>query len=132
MIGQMISDEIVEQNADGALRFVVGQCRDCGTQSFPAALICTGCQSDDLSRITVAADGVVYSLTEVHVGPPQWHRPTRLAYVDLDVGLRVFGHWRGDVCIGSAVRASIGEVGTTPEGEPLLTYVFELREMADA
>jgi uncharacterized OB-fold protein len=132
MTSVLIPDQLIESDASGKVLFRTGKCRACGTASFPRSPICTGCQSTEIDDETVSSQGEVYSLTEVHVGPPEWHRPARLAYVDLDCGLRVFGHWSGNTAIGSTVFAQIAEVGTRPDGTTLLTYVFTPEESVDA
>lgn len=132
MTVELLSGDAVEETGGGGLRFVAGRCNACGTRSFPVSPVCSGCQSTDIGRQRLETGGTVYALTEVHVGPAEWHRPLRLAYVDLADGLRVFGHWRGGVGIGSRVRARLGEVGVNAEGKRLVTYIFEPEEMADA
>ncbi|MEJ8574254.1 Zn-ribbon domain-containing OB-fold protein [Microbaculum marinum] len=127
-----LAGDAVEDAGEGSIRFVTGQCQACGNRAFPMPPICSNCQSTDIVRKPVEAAGTVYSLTEVHVGPAEWHRPVRLAYVDLPDGLRVFGHWRGSVGIGTRVRARMGEVGKDAAGTHFTTYVFEPAEASDA
>lgn len=69
--------------------------------------------------------GVVYSLTNVHVGPQRWRKPFAVGYVDLDNGVRLFAHLRGAAAIGARVELRRGAIGVEADGTPVVGFVFE-------
>jgi benzoylsuccinyl-CoA thiolase BbsA subunit len=110
---------------DGAPVLIGGECSSCGLQTFPRSTVCSGCMSEEVAETQMPNLGVVYSLSTVHVGPPGWHKPFMLGYVDLPNNVRVFSHLRGDCKIGDKVTLDIGEVGRDINGTPITSFVFK-------
>jgi uncharacterized OB-fold protein len=108
-----------------APRLVAGKCKACGALSFPKAVVCPACLSQDIDGAHLASEGVLYSFATVHQAPRNWIVPYHLGYVDLTDGIRVLAHIEGEPKIGAKVRLGIGRVGTGADGTALMSYVFE-------
>jgi uncharacterized protein len=79
-------------------RFLLQQCKGCGSLRFPPGAICQSCPGGEAKWIEVCDKGTLYALTTVHVGPPPLMRdgPYARAIVDLDEGVRLIAEWHGD------------------------------------
>jgi uncharacterized OB-fold protein len=122
-----VAPGLVTRDADGHARLVAGRCRACGAESFPKADICSQCLCEEIDTVMLAREGNLYSFAAVHAAPPGWHLPYVLGYVDLPEGVRVLAHIAApeqDLRVDMPVRLSVGEVGSDPSGQPLLTYTF--------
>lgn len=106
-------------------RLVAGKCNACGALSFPKAVVCPACLSQDIGQTHLASEGLLYSFATVHQAPRHWKVPYHLGYVDLTDGIRVLAHIEGEPSIGAKVRLGIGRVGTAADGTALMSYVFE-------
>jgi uncharacterized OB-fold protein len=100
-----------------------GHCKSCNASTFPAYPVCPVCMSEEVEAEEMPKTGTVYSLSTVHVGPAKWHKPFTVGYVDLDNGVRLFSHLKGDIRIGDAVRVDMAEVGHA-DGKPINSFVF--------
>jgi uncharacterized OB-fold protein len=81
-----------------------------------------------LDLYDVPTAGHIYSFTEVHAAPTRFNPPYVLAFIDLSDGLRVLAQGRmpaAELQIGQAVRLVAGQIGTTPDGSTIFSYVFE-------
>lgn len=105
-------------------RLVAGKCKACGALSFPKAVVCPSCLSDDLDATHLASEGTLYSYATVHQAPKSWIVPYTLGYVDLPADIRVLAHIAGEPRIGAKVRLGLGRVGTGAQGAALMSYVF--------
>jgi len=104
---------------------VGARCRACGERMFPRPPVCPHCMSEDVAAEDMPRAGTLYAYSTVHVGPRQWHKPFTLGYVDLDNGVRVFGHLRGDsFAMGGRVQLDVAEVGRDEDGKPIVSFVF--------
>jgi uncharacterized OB-fold protein len=110
---------------DGMPALIGGRCSACGLQTFPRYAVCPGCMSEEIAEEPMPSRGVVYSLSTVHVGPPRWHKPLTLGYVDLPNAVRVFSHLRGDCRIGDTVTLDLAEVGREKNGIPIKSFIFK-------
>lgn len=112
-------------DALGRPQLVGGACAACGSKMFPFAPVCPACMSEDIARERLARRGTLYTFTILHVGPKMWHKPFAVGYVDLDDGVRVFGHLRGSgLSIGQQVELSTDLVGKAADGRDISTFVF--------
>ena len=122
-----LAPDLVTRDADGTPHLVGGRCCACGARSFPKALVCSGCLSEEVESVTLASEGTLYSFAAVHAAPPGWRLPYVLGYVDLPDNVRVLAHIAAapeELRIDMPVHLSVGEVGADPAGRPLLTYTF--------
>jgi uncharacterized protein len=94
-------------------RFIVQHCRDCGTWTWPARPICSGCHNDNLAWDEPRATGAVYSWVVTHqaYGPDLARMvPYTVALVRLDEqdDILIPGRFVSDVEIhqGLSVRAA--------------------------
>lgn len=94
------------------------RCTACGVSSWPARAICHACGSPDSTQGPLAATGRLQSRTTVWIARPGIPAPYTIAMVELDDGVRVFGHLRdaAETPIGAAVRVVVGDEDV--EGPP--------------
>jgi uncharacterized OB-fold protein len=124
---------IFAPSAQGSGRFELlgGRCDACDDYSFPKAEHCHHCHADT-SKVSLGADGVIYSFTVVRTKPPLGlPQPYAVAYIDLkDVPLRVFclldPEQTGDAVIGASVRLSVAPLGVNNAGQDCLRPFFRL------
>lgn len=105
-------------------RLIAGKCKSCGALSFPRAVVCPACLSEDVGAAHLASEGTLYSFATVHQAPKHWVVPYHLGYVDLTDGIRVLAHIEGTPRIEGKVKLGLGRVGTGADGKPLVSYVF--------
>ncbi|MCJ8144006.1 OB-fold domain-containing protein [Ancylobacter sp. A5.8] len=117
-------------DAQGRPVLVGGECRACHTRMFPKTTVCCACMSEDVADAPLPSEGTLYSFTQVHVGPAQWNKPLVVGYVDLPDGVRLFSHLRNSaaLAIGGPVHLTLGQVGTSAEGEAITTFMFAAGE----
>lgn len=126
---ELIGAAAIETAPEGSVRLVGSCCSDCGLRAVPPADVCPGCGSEAVAREVQPEEGVVYSMTTLHVGPRKWAKPMTLGYVDLTNGVRVLAVLQGEGhAIGGAVRVSTGKVGEEADGAPLHNFVFVPKE----
>jgi uncharacterized OB-fold protein len=83
---------------EGRLRLVGSRCRDCLSVVFPPAGICLECGSTQCEEVALAAHGVLYSFSTVHVSAAR-PTPYTIGYVDLEDGVRVLAPIENGVAI---------------------------------
>lgn len=105
-------------------RLVAGKCKACDALSFPKAVVCPACLSQDIAATHLASQGSLYSFATVHQAPKNWIVPYHLGYVDLADGIRVLAHIEGTPRIEAKVKLGVGRVGTAADGTSLMSYVF--------
>lgn len=103
-------------------------CKDCGTRTFPAYPVCPKCMSENVEREDMPKTGTVYAAATVHVGPAKWHKPFTVGYVDLDNGVRVFSHLKGNPQISDKVAIGLAQIGREANGTPINSFVFAKEE----
>lgn len=115
------------------IRLLAGRCSDCGTLIFPAPPICHRCLCEEIETESLPSEGVLYSFTEMHVGPVEVDKPFGLGYIDLTEGIRVFARlaapaagWR----IDAPMRLVPHVYGGDATGASLSTYAFAPVESA--
>ena len=105
------------------------KCPVCGFTAFPRQEWCEQCShGPGLDAYDVAAAGTIYAFTEVHVAPARFNPPYPLAFVDLDDGLRILAQGltpAEELRTGQRVRLVPGQIGTTPDGKAMYSYVFD-------
>jgi uncharacterized OB-fold protein len=125
---RFVAPGLVVRDDAGASRLIGGRCRQCGTQSFPRAAVCTHCLSEEIEPVQLAEQGTLYSYTVVHQAPKGWVVPYALGYVDLPGDIRVLAHLdapAAEIAIDMKMRLGIGVVGADAEGAPLSSYIFK-------
>lgn len=121
-----LADEVLANDADGRPVLIGGCCNACGAALFPFAAVCPHCMSEDMRREPMPRQGKLYSFTRVHVGPKTWEKPFAVGYVDLENGVRVFSHLRGEAFeIDAPVELAVANIGMSAEGVPISTFVFQ-------
>lgn len=123
--GELIGGAAIGSGADGMPTLVGCRCTGSGTEMVPPVPVCPVCGGERLELRERPREGILYSHTTVHVGPPRWKRPMRLGYVDLDNGGRVFAHLDGEeLAIGDRLAFGLAKIGRDDDGADLLGYVF--------
>lgn len=125
--GVLLPGDAVRVNRD-SVRLIGGRCRSCSLETFPRYVVCPGCMEEDVIESEMPPEGIVYSLSIVHVGPARWHKPLTLGYVDLTNGVRVFGHLKKGCQIGERVTIGLAEVGRDKGGGPINSFIFQPAE----
>lgn len=90
--GLVVPAPMVNDSGAGSPRLMAGHCEDCGVSAFPAPAQCPRCLNSPLPQRALPTEGVLYSYSVVHIGPPGWPAPYTVGYVDLPGDVRVFGH----------------------------------------
>jgi uncharacterized OB-fold protein len=122
-----VAPDLVQVDAQGTAHLVAGRCRACQAYSFPRAVVCTGCMSEDIEKVALGREGTLYSYSIVHQAPKGWKVPYALGYVDLAEGVRVLAHIdvpKDAIAIDMPLRLGIGVVGSDPAGAPMMSYTF--------
>lgn len=115
------------EEREGKLIQMGNRCNRCGKTSFPVVELCPACSSEDVEKVPLSIEGIVfsYSITRVPVGP--YKPPIIGAYIDLPEGTRIFAQIRGDaeqVITGMKVRMETGIVWTEKDGTEVLGYYY--------
>lgn len=113
--------------SDGPV-LIGAHCKACNARMFPAQPVCPACMSEDVVEEDMSKTGTVYSATAVHVGPAKWHKPFTVGYIDLDNGVRVFSHLKGNPKISEKVAVGVAEVGRDADGTAINSFVFAKEE----
>ncbi len=104
---------------DGLARgeFLIQKCDGCGRHVFYPRALCPACGSAHLSVSAASGQGTVYSTSVVRQAPkagPDYN----ISVIELGEGPRMMSRVvdmdPGEVKIGMAVEAFIGEIGETP------------------
>ncbi len=128
-----VANNIFAPSAENPGQFeLLGSCCDaCDDYSFPSSEYCHHCHADT-RRVSLGADGVIYSFTIIRTRPPLGlPQPYGVAYIDLkNVPLRVFclldPEQIGDATIGASVRLSVGQLGVNNVGQDCIRPFFQL------
>ena len=124
---RFVSADLVALDARGAPHLIGGRCRKCQALSFPRAVVCTDCLSEDIETVHLATEGMLYSYSVVHQAPKGWAVPYVLGYIDLADKVRVLTHIDvapEKIAIGMPMRLAVGVVGADASGAPLSSYTF--------
>jgi uncharacterized OB-fold protein len=124
---RFVAPGLVARDAKGTVHLIGGRCAKCGALSFPCAVVCTECLSDEITETQLAAEGTLYSYSIVHQAPRGWSVPYALGYVDLPDNVRVLAHIDApaeQLSIDMPLRLSVGVVGADAAGAPLMSYTF--------
>jgi uncharacterized OB-fold protein len=98
-------------------------------QFFPQHPVCPRCMSEDVAQTPMPTRGKLYSFTTLHVGAKKWQKPLSVGYVDLDNGVRVFTHLKGQAFrFDQKVEMDVARVGVEQDGTPISTFVFKTAE----
>lgn len=123
-----VAPHLVRHDASGALHLVGGRCEKCGANSFPRAVVCASCLSEDIAAVDLPSRGKLYSYSIVHAAPAGWNTPYAIGYVDLPDDVRVLAHLDlplGEIKIDMPMQLSAGVVGKDAYGVQLLSYTFK-------
>lgn len=126
-VPKLIAPDLVDIDSSGTPRLKAGRCIQCGAQSFPAAVVCTSCLSENIETLSIDGDGELYAFSVVHQAPRGWVVPYALGYVDLPGGLRILGHIDADfpaLRSGLPVKLAVGSVREDADEEGTHSYVF--------
>lgn len=85
------------------------RCANCGRIDFPPTPFCRDCLSDEVQVEVIPSAGTLYAFTTVHTTDPAY----TVGYIDLPIGLRVFGHLTRDAAIGDQVEIVSTELPVT-------------------
>ncbi len=99
-------------------RFMLQQCRQCGTCRFPPALVCRECGSADLAWKEATGQGTVYSATTVREREGNYS----VALIDLAEGARMMSRVEG--IAPDAVHIDLKVEARIVDGpEPMVVFV---------
>jgi hypothetical protein len=73
-------------------KLITTRCESCGKIEFPPKIICTSCYSDDMEWVDLPLQGKLYSFAEMFAVPSGFNPPITVAVVELENGVRLFGH----------------------------------------
>lgn len=93
----------------------VAQCRSCGTVAYPAHRVCRSCRGRTFGE-TEARIGTVVTHTLLHVPPPGFEPPVRLAIVEFEGGGRALGRLTAETRLGARVEVEEADPGETEGG----------------
>lgn len=117
--------------ANGEVRLIGMRCSVCGTRAFPAKDICHECGNEKgIEPAHLSSTGTLYSFAEVRAVPKGFPSPYVIGYVDLEDGVRLFGqveHLAAELKVDEPVRVVLGQVRTSAEGVPVISYKFRKR-----
>jgi len=125
---RFVAPGLVEIDVQGKPVLIGGCCGGCGARSFPRALVCTECMSEDIEPVALGTEGTLYSYSVVHQAPKGWRVPYVVGYVDLPDNVRVFAHLDADpktLAIDMPVTLATGVVADDASGAALSSYVFK-------
>lgn len=92
----------------------VHECLACGDASVTPHGFCPDCGADDFRITSIAAEGAVYSVTDIHVvSDPRFDAPLRVGIVELDAGPRLMARLSDDVGVDD--RVELDHVDTDQE-----------------
>jgi len=128
---RFVADDIVE-HVDGRWHFVGVECSGCGAHFFPKVQICSLCLSRELTRVHCARTGRLHSFSTVRMAPPGFAAPYRLAWADLDDGVRAFGQLvpadGSEPPVGAPVEVDVVVVRRDADGTEVFGPAFRLVE----
>lgn len=113
-VADLESDSLLGTFPEGR-RLVGTRCGRCGQVMIGTRVVCSSCVSRDVSRVALAATGVLYSFTRLHGlsgkhGGSEGVRP--VGYVDLDDGVRTLADIReGGTPLRPDMRVELGTDG---------------------
>jgi len=108
--------DLLGEDADGP-HLLGTRCTACGHVMLGKRGSCAGCwRGDTLAAIQLGRRGTIYSATVIHQGPPGFATPYAVGYVDIEHGVRVFAHLRGDAAPDRSAVLEIGPVKQDAEG----------------
>lgn len=81
--------------AEGQPHLLGSECTECATRFFPSRSICYACMSDSLTDVPLAREGLLYSMTTVHVSATR-ETPYTIGFIDLRDGVRVLAPISGN------------------------------------
>jgi uncharacterized OB-fold protein len=106
-VADLESDSLLGSFPEGP-RLVGTRCDDCGQLMIGTRVVCSSCVSRSVIRVPLAATGVLYSFTRLHVGS-EGVRP--VGYVDLDDGVRTLADIRETAPLRPDMRVALGVDG---------------------
>jgi uncharacterized protein len=117
----------VARDDDGSARLIGGRCDRCDARFFPRPAVCAHCLSTEIPEERLSPAGTVHAVTTVHMAPPGFEAPYRLAWVDLDDGVRVFAQLDCDSepAVGARVITTTKLLRTRSDGTALHGHAFE-------
>jgi len=123
-----IAGESIVENADGTIRLVATECKECEQRVFPPTAVCPECMSENTKLIELSETGTLYSWSVVHAAPKNWTTPYIAGYVDMPEGVRIFAHMVGidPAILSFDMPVSVCKVtmGQEPDGKPIESYSF--------
>lgn len=121
--------DLLEVPDDGSPPYLKGwRCKKCGQIDFPKLDTCPNCWGQEYEMEPLSRKGILYSYTDIYVGPPNIKPPYVIGYVDMPEDLRIFAQLEGEVgtyqC-GEEVELTTGEIGLNNDGVQITSYKFK-------
>ena len=121
-----LADDLLDQVGQ-SWRLVGSRCEQCDWPSFPPVAVCARCLSTNQLRVPFGPVGRIHSVTTVAMAPPGFAAPYRLAWVDFDEGVRVFGQVvmsENGVGVGDPVEVTAAVVRHDADGTEVWGHSF--------
>lgn len=120
-------------NPDEKPRLIASECLSCGEVLFPKRKMCTNCQEEKLSEITLSPSGKIYSFSVVMQRPGRYYEgpvPYAFGWVEFPEKVRVEGLFVcddfDDLKIGRDVEVVIEKLMNDQDGNEVVAHKFRL------
>jgi uncharacterized OB-fold protein len=122
----VVADGLFRISDDGIV-LLAGECGHCAELTFPEAIVCPNCQSQQVRTVELPTSGVLYSFTVVRSRPPDYAGAVPYGYglVELDGKIRLASMIVSADYDALQIGAAVELVGIDVGGpERLLSYAF--------
>ena len=130
MNGVPVTGALFDEDDAGNVALIGGRCGSCGRHHFPVSPACPYCRADAVTTVRLSDHGTVWGWTAVTAAPPGYEGPVPFGFgvVELPEGVRVITRIEESdparLEFGMPVKLSVAEVGTSDDGDTVVTYTF--------
>lgn len=124
-----VKDGLIGFSSDGRPCLNASRCRTCGKVHFPSRVLCTACYSEELEKVELCGEGVIYSMTEVFLGAKGIPSPYISAWIDFcETRIAAIVDWDpariGELHHGQKVSLDVGVIQKDDLGNEWVSYLF--------
>lgn len=106
-----------------------GKCGSCLAVVFPTQSICPRCTGQDIVQTPLSRRGKLFTYTEVHQKPPDYHGPVPylIGRVQLPEGVFVLSQLKArksDLRINMDMEMTVELIGRDGDGKEIMGYLF--------